>query len=239
MFFQHTVNPTGLMVIAILTLFLGGCSTVEGLQYQDPFENTNRSIHGFNEGFDEAVLVPVSKAYVALTPDPVEKGVSNFFDNLGYPSVVINQLLQGKIGDAIEGVGRFGINSTVGVLGLFDVATDMGLEAKQEDFGQTFAAWGFGSGPYMVTPVLGGTTLRDGIGDIATIFTNPGFWINESGAPIGLFAGASIDTSARLLDERELIKGDSYLFLRDSYLQRRQFLIDDGAVVEDDPFLDD
>lgn len=229
-------KSTAFTVIAVL---LTGCSTVSDKQYLDPFENTNRGVHAFNEGFDEVVLTPVSKAYVAVTPDPVEKGVSNFFDNLGYPSVVLNQFLQGKVGDGFEGIGRFGINSTLGLFGLFDVATEMGLEAKQEDFGQTFAAWGFGSGPYVVSPFIGGTTLRDGIGNIATIFTNPGFWINESGAPLGLFAGATIDTSAQLLEERELVPGDSYLFLRDSYLQRRQFLIADGAVVEDDPFLDD
>lgn len=222
-----------------MALCAGGCSTIGEMQYQDPFESTNRDIHAFNEGVDKALLTPVSKAYVAVTPDPVEKGVSNFFDNLDYPSVVLNQLLQGKIGDGIEGLGRFGVNSTLGIFGLFDVATDMGLEAKEEDFGQTFEAWGFGSGPYVVAPVVGGTTLRQGIGNVAHIFTNPGFWINETGAPLGLFAADTIDTSARLLDERELVKGDSYLFIRDSYLQRRQFLITDGKIVEDDPFLDD
>ncbi|MEL6687594.1 MAG: VacJ family lipoprotein [Pseudomonadota bacterium] len=229
-------KSVALVLMAVLST---ACSTVSAKQYTDPFENTNRSVHAFNEGFDDAILTPVSKAYVAVTPDPLEKGVSNFFDNLGYPSVVINQFLQGKVGEGFEGIGRFGINSTLGLFGLFDVASDLGLEAKQEDFGQTFAAWGFGSGPYVVSPLIGGTTVRDGIGGIATIFTNPGTWIGESGAALSLFAGATIDTSAQLLDERELIPGDSYLFLRDSYMQRRQFLIADGAVVEDDPFLDD
>lgn len=234
-----TLFHSKLTALAVMALLFTACSTVSDKQYIDPFENTNRSIHAFNEGFDEVALTPLSKAYVAVTPDPVERSVSNFFDNLGYPSVVLNQFLQGKVEDGFEGIVRFGMNSTVGFFGLFDVATKAGLEAKQEDFGQTFAAWGLGSGPYVVSPLIGGTTLRDGIGNIATIFTNPGFWINESGAPLGLFAGATIDTSAQLLEERELIPGDSYLFLRDSYLQRRQFLITDGAVVEDDPFLDD
>ena len=119
-------KSTAFTVIAVL---LTGCSTVSDKQYLDPFENTNRGVHAFNEGFDEVVLTPVSKAYVAVTPDPVEKGVSNFFDNLGYPSVVLNQFLQGKVGDGFEGIGRFGINSTLGLFGLFDVATEMGLEA--------------------------------------------------------------------------------------------------------------
>lgn len=218
---------------------LSACSTVADKQYQDPYEKLNRQLHGFNEGIDAAILTPISKGYVAITPDPLEDGVSNFFDNLSYPTVVINQFLQGKVEDGFSGIGRIGVNSTLGVLGLFDVATGMGLPAKQEDFGQTFAKWGFGSGPYMVSPVLGGTTLRDGIGNIAAIFTNPGTWIGEAGASEGLFGGSVIDASAGLLEERALIQGDSYLFLRDGYMQRREFLINDGAVVEDDPFLDE
>lgn len=237
--FNTSLKMVGSAMLAAVTLMTTGCSTLSEAQYQDPFERTNRAVHGFNEGLDKAVLTPVTKGYLAITPDPIEKGVSNFFDNIGYPSIVVNQFLQGKVGDGLEGVGRIGVNSTLGVLGVFDVATDMGLEAKKEDFGQTFAKWGFGSGPYLVSPLMGGSTLRDGIGRTVTIVTNPGIWINEAGTPMALFAGTTLDTSARLLDERELIQGDSYLFLRDGYMQRRQFLISDGAVVEDDPFLDD
>ncbi len=219
-------------------LLLAGCSTLAEQQYQDPYEGLNRKIYNFNEGLDRAILNPVSRGYSHIAPDPVEKGVSNFFDNLFYPTVVLNQFLQGKIGDSFDGVFRFAINTTLGIGGLFDVASGLGLEAKEEDFGQTFAKWGFGSGPYIVVPVLGGFTLRDGFGGVAEIPTNPVFLL-EAEAQLALGVGSGIDESTQLLDARDLIKGDKYLFVRDAYVQRREFLINDGAIAEADPFLDE
>jgi phospholipid-binding lipoprotein MlaA len=208
-------------------------------QYQDPYEGFNRQVYSFNEGLDKVILKPVAQGYTAVAPEPVEQGVGNFFDNLAYPTTIINQFLQGKVGDGFTGLARFGFNSTLGIAGIFDVATGMGLERQREDFGQTFAKWGFGSGPYIVVPVMGGMTLRDGIGNVAAIPTTPDYWLEDDDARLGLTVGRIIDTSASLLDERELITGDRYLFVRDTYMQRRQFQITDGAQTGDDPFLDE
>ena len=230
-------------VIALIiagSFLLTACATNPSQQYQDPFEKTNRKIYGFNEGVDKVILKPAGQAYAYVTPDIVEEGVGNFFDNLSYPNVFVNQFLQGKVQQGLSGLGRFGVNSTVGIGGIFDVASGIGLQAEEEDFGQTLATWGVGTGPYLTMPILGGTTLRDGVGQIAALPLLPQNWVGNGGnLVIGLAAGSAVETSASLLDERELITGDRYLFVRDAYLQRRQFLVSDGVQEEEDPFLDD
>lgn len=231
---------TGLFLAILAALVASGCATTERQDYSDPFEPLNRQTHKFNEAVDKAVLIPVSKGYKTVTPDPVEQGVGNFFDNLTYPTVFTNQLLQGKFADAFDGFFRFGVNSTFGVAGIFDVASPvMGLEKQNEDFGQTMARWGVPSGPYIVVPVRGGVTLRDGVGGAMAIPLEPTTYFNEPDLELGLRTLSVIDTSAGLLEAREMVSRDSYLFLRDAYFQRREFQINDGAVLEDDPFLDD
>lgn len=227
------------LAMAVAIMAAVSCSSVPEDQYQDPFEPLNRQVFRLNDGVDQVVIVPVTKVYTSITPDPVETGVSNFFDNLNEPVVATNQLLQGKPVASFESVGRFGINSTVGILGLFDVASAIGVEAGNEDFGQTFAKWGFGSGPYIVLPLFGGSTLREGIGRAAAAPASPVFWLEDDQARLAFQGGQFLDASGRLLEERDLIRGDRYLFVRDAYFQRREFLITDGKATEEDPFLDD
>ncbi|MEP1230888.1 MAG: VacJ family lipoprotein [Litorimonas sp.] len=220
--------------------FLTGCATNPNQQFQDPFEKTNRQIYKFNEGVDKVILKPSGQAYAYIMPDILEEGVGNFFDNLSYPNTVINQFLQGKAGEGFVGLGRFGLNSTLGIGGIFDVASGIGLKEDKEDFGQTLSAWGVGTGPYIVAPIIGGVTLRDGVGQVAALPLLPQNWVgNGQNLVIGLAAGSAVETSASLLEARKLVTGDKYLFTRDAYLQRRQFLISDGVQDEEDPFLDD
>lgn len=201
---------------------------------RDKFEGFNRAMFAFNDTLDRWVLKPVAKGYVYIAPEPVEIGVKNFFSNLGEISNVFNDVLQWKWKTAGVDTGRFLINSTVGILGFFDVAQHMGLEENDgEDFGQTLAKWGVGEGSYLVLPFLGPTTLRDGFGKPIDIFTNPVTYVEPSRTAMGLTATDLIQTRAQLLDVEDLIQGDKYVMIRSVYLQRRDFLNNDG-VVEDD-----
>jgi phospholipid-binding lipoprotein MlaA len=211
-----------------------GCATVEN---PDPFEGMNRKVMVFNDGADRMVLKPLAKGYINVTSEPVRHSVSNFYDNFTYPITIINQFLQGKVRLGFSDLGRFLVNTTAGVLGLFDVGTKMGLDHHDEDFGQTFGVWGVDSGAYFVIPLWGPATTRSGVGDIASYFTNPAQLIEDDYIRYGLFAGWAIQTRASLLETEELIIGDRYLFIRDAFLQRREFLVNDGEI-ENDPFLD-
>ena len=195
--------------IAAGGFLLTACATSTSQQYQDPLENTNRQIHAFNEGVDKAILKPAGQAYDYVLPDVLQEGVGNFFDNLNYPNVVVNQFLQGKMLQGLAGLGRIGLNTTVGIGGIFDVATGAGLKAEQEDFGQTLAVWGVGSGPYLTVPLLGGATLRDGVGQIAALPLRPQNWVGGGGnLRLGLTAGGAVESSASLLEARKLVTGD-------------------------------
>lgn len=235
----HKIISKNTLLTVAAAVLIAGCSTAPEKQYQDPLEGFNRKVYGFNEVVDKYVLKPVAQGYKFVTPDPVEERVHNFFVNLLYPTVFINSFLQGKHDEGFQGLNRFVFNSTLGLGGIHDVASDMGLKPTEEDFGQTFAKWGFGSGPYIVVPILGGYTMRDGIGDIAALPTNPGYWVQDSDVKLGLMIGVTVDRSAQLLEARKLVNGDKYLFVRDAYLQRRRHLIADGEAPEEDPFLND
>lgn len=240
MFFQKVniicLHLTGVLFIAAT---LSACSTAPEKQYQDPFEDVNRKVHAFNEGFDEFLLVPATKGYKAVTPRPVELGLRNAFSNLFYPRVFISHFLQGEGGKGLEGMTRFIMNSTFGLAGLIDISTDMGLEKQQDDFGQVFARWGFGSGPYIVAPIFGSYTMRQGLGDIAATPTNPTYYINDDTLKWAIRGGIILDRSAQILEERKLVRGDKYLFMRDAYLQQRKYLIEGAPKGGKDPFLDD
>ena len=205
---------------------------------QDPYESFNRSVYKFNRGLDKAVLKPVAQGYKAITPDPVEKGISNFFANLGEIGNIVNNLLQFKLLDASSDTGRFLINSTLGLGGLFDPATAMGLEASDEDFGQTLAVWGLDSGPYLMLPILGPTTLRGVAGLPADNYLNPIRYLEDESARLGLRGIHQIDRRAQLLDFEEQLESaiDEYSFVRDIYLQNRNFKVHDGDIPLDDEF---
>ncbi len=222
-----------------LLMALGGCATTGGYGdlSGDPLQGVNRKVQAFNDGADKVILKPLAQGYKAVAPDPLEKGVSNFFLNLRTPWVAINQLLQGKPKLAGADTGRFLLNTIGGIGGLFDVASDVGLEMHREDFGQTLAVWGVPSGPYTVVPFFGPSTPADGFGDFIDTLAYLPYFLQDGEVRVGLLAGDILQTRAKFIDTEALLRGDRYLFMRDAYLQRREFLINDGEV-EEDPFLD-
>ncbi|MEE8321286.1 MAG: VacJ family lipoprotein [Gammaproteobacteria bacterium] len=219
-------------VIAILTI-IPGCATTGVTDSRDPFEGFNRGVYKFNQAVDNALFTPLGKAYNAVTPKVVNKGVSNFFSNLGDIAVVANDLMQFKPGQAVSDAARFIFNSTIGLLGVFDVSTGMGLPKHNEDFGQTLAHWGVGSGPYLMFPLFGPTTLRDATSlAVDKGFLNPVFYVDNTAARAGLLTLNYVDfkadllTADRLLEEAAL---DKYEFIKSAYFEKRANLINDGA----------
>ncbi len=199
----------------------------------DPWENFNRKMFSFNDTLDRWTFKPVAEGYKKVTPEIVQTGVHNAFLNVGDGVNLLNNLLQGKLVDAGSDTGRILFNTTLGIGGLFDVATWMGLPRHQEDFGQTLAVWGLGSGPYLVLPFFGPMTVRDGVGQVPDMFAQPYVYINSTAISAGAFAAQVIDTRADLLSKEKLITGDRYVFVRNAYLQNREFLAKDGKVVDD------
>jgi len=200
----------------------------------DSFAGFNRAMFSFNMTLDRWVLKPVAIGYTKVAPEPVESGVDNFFSNLRELRNVINDILQWKWRQAGNDSGRFLLNSTLGVAGLFDVASKAGLpESDGEDFGQTLAVWGVPQGPYLVVPFLGPYTVTSAAG-VPVDWTMHPLWYVDNRTVAWSAAGVDmIHTRSELLDSEELISGDKYIFIRDAYLQRRNYLINDG-VVEDD-----
>ncbi len=211
---------------------------MSGVAQVNAGEAANRGVHGVNDRADRAFLRPVAKAYTKIFPGFVRRAVHNVLLNLGTPSVAVNQLLQGKPNEALSDSGRFLVNSSVGVLGIFDPATKLGIEEHTEDFGQTLAVWGVPSGPYMVVPLWGPGYLRHAFGMVVEFFASPLRLISPARDRYIAYGVAIIDRRARLIGPDELIAGDNYLFVREAYQQRREYLILDGAVQED-PFMMD
>jgi phospholipid-binding lipoprotein MlaA len=226
-----------LMVIGLCTACAGRGSTQKN---PDPLEPINRPIYKFNEGFDRWLLRPVAKGYDFITPGPIQTGLSNFFDNLTYPVTIVNSVLQGKFRQGFADTGRFLMNSTLGLGGFLDPATDAGLVEHREDFGQTFAKWGIPAGPYIVIPLLGPSNFRDGVGIIANLQVNPLIQYDNSSVRDKLVLLWAIETRASLLavDEQITEAFDPYLFIRDAYNQNREYLIHDGNPPEDESFDD-
>lgn len=225
-------------------LLLAGCATLpEGSERsdKDPWEGYNRAVYRFNDAIDEAVLRPAAQGYRAITPDPVEHGISNFFSNLGYPVVILNQFLQGDFADGARDTGRFLLNSVIGLGGIFDPASSLGLESHNEDFGQTLAVWGVPSGPFLMLPFLGPSTVRDGVGTYADAQVNPLYRKIERPERYWLIGLQVIDLRAQLLDVDSQLKNayDPYAFMRDAYLQRREYLVNDGSLPQDQDYYDD
>lgn len=215
---------------------MAGCATTqqtERVAKIDPFESMNRAVFTFNENADEYVIKPVAEAYQFVLPEFVRTGVTNFFSNIGDIFVAVNNLLQGKPDNAANDIGRFLVNSTIGILGLFDVATDAGLEKNKEDFGQTLGVWGVPSGPYVVLPLFGPSSIRDTAGlvvDIKTDFILNGNQLNQD-QKVGSTVLRIVNQRANSLNAAQLLEDaafDKYSFLRDSYLQRRRNQVYDG-----------
>lgn len=232
------------------TAFLQACATVDGKgDPNDPLEGFNRAMYSFNDGVDRYVLKPVAKGYNAVTPAPVQKGVSNFFSNLDDVVVIVNDLLQFKFKRAAKDTGRLLVNSTLGLFGLIDWASDMGLEKNNEDFGQTLGYWGVPEGPYLVLPFLGPSTVRDTGGlYVDTDYLDPIYNELHEGWPPpsrentdavwGMTILKTVDTRAKLLKAEKIMDQaalDPYIFLREAYLQRRKNLVYDGNPPVEEP----
>ena len=235
-FTNHPMTTKSLLLSsALIVALLSGCASTNAPP-ADPLEGLNRGTYAFNDAMDRAVLKPVAKGYQTIIPQFVRSGVSNAFMNLGEAATAFNSLLQGKAGDAASDAGRFLVNSTLGVLGLFDVATPMGLERHNEDFGQTLGKWGVGSGPYLVIPLMGPSTLRDAGGRAVDSQLGWSRQVDHIPTRNSAFAVEIIDVRANLLgagdalDEAAL---DKYQFLRDAYLQRRLRAVYDGKAPQD------
>lgn len=219
-----------LVSVSMLMTLLGGCATTGNPR--DPLEPMNRAIYSFNDGVDQAIFKPVAEAYRAVLPSFVRTGVSNFFANINDISIALNNLLQGKPADAISDVGRIAVNTTAGILGVFDVATELGLEKHNEDFGQTLGHWGVGDGPFLMLPLLGPSNLRDTVGLVADFKLDPITYVDPSRDRNILWGSRSVSQRARLLDASKILDTaalDPYDFLRDAYLQRRRSLVHDGS----------
>lgn len=201
----------------------------------DPWEPVNRAVFRFNDTLDTYALKPVAKGYDRVMPQFLNDGISNVFNNLGEPKNLVNNVLQGKIDDAGVDLARFLMNTTVGVVGIFDVATSMGLQRNDEDFGQTLGAWGVKSGPYVMLPLLGPSTVRDtggfaieGLADYS--YRGQMDHVPSRNTAIGVDI---VDTRAGLLSQERLIRGDKYRFIRNAWLQNREFKVMDGQVEDE------
>lgn len=216
-------------LLSLLLSFLLLCGGLQPAvaQTSDPWQGFNQRIHTFNSVLDEAVLRPVATVYDTMVPRVVRQGIGNFFSNIDDINVFVNDLLQLKFKDAASDSGRFLINTTVGLGGVIDVASPLGLQKNEEDFGQTFGRWSVAPGPYVVLPFLGPSTLRDSFGRVLDTMFDP-LQYSEDSARATLWTLDQLDSRASVLSMQDLISGDEYLFMRDAYLQRRRYLVSDG-----------
>ena len=225
------------IIFLLLVLTMTGCAST-GSNPSDPWEGWNRKVYSFNKALDSAVAKPVTLGYKAVTPDVVETGVSNLFSNLGDVPNFLNNLLQGKPTDSMSDLARFIINSTIGVVGLWDPASSMGLQKHDEDFGQTLATWGVGDGPYVMLPLIGPSTLRDTAAfpiDSETDLVNQ---IDHIPTRNQVKILELLDTRSALIPLEEQLESatDEYAFVRDVWLQNRKYKIFDGDIPLDDDF---
>lgn len=227
-------------LLALAALMLAGCATLPSGKPdpRDPLERINRASFAFNDAIDKAVAKPVAKAYVKVMPRFVRTGVSNVFNNLNTIGTVVNDVLQGKVRQAGRDSARFLLNSTFGLGGLFDPASAAGLEFNDEDFGQTFGKWGMEPGPYLMLPLLGPSTFRDTFGKLVDQFTYPVTYLEDDSTRLIIRGVSLLDTRAELLDLDEQIDRsyDRYAFIRNAWLQRREFQVTDGNI--EDPSLE-
>ncbi len=237
---SRTCRGIKLLALLVLPLVLAGCATLghgqqsdsaDGSPY-DPFEPYNRAVFTFNEEFDRYLLKPVAVGYVDVLPSPVRSGVTRFFNNLLEPTVIVNDLLQGKLVRTASDTGRFVINSTIGLAGLFDPARHFGLRPHQADFGMTLGVWGVPPGPYIVWPILGPSDLRDSIGLVPDYYTYPVNYLSSGKTRWGLRVFDAVNTRANLLGAGTILEQAAgpnlYSFVRDAYLQQRLNLIYNG-----------
>ncbi len=241
---EGTILPA--LLLASLALVAAGCVGLDAAtstEAYDPFEPVNRAVYRVNDIGDRYLLRPLAVGYTRGVPPQLRAGLRNVFSNLLYPVTIVNALLQGKFGQVGQDSGRFLLNSTVGLGGLFDPATRVGLTENDEDFDQTLAVWGVAQGPYLVIPLLGPRTTRHAFGDVADSPLTPFLSISDGDVSVtlGLWVINQVDGRSRLLDaDQQVFEAfDPYLFVRDAYFQNRRYRALDGNVPEDDSYLDE
>lgn len=242
---RGALAPARTLAILSLLALAAGCASAPGrTRGDDPWQGFNRGVYKFNDTLDRAALKPVAKGYKKITPGWMRSGIGNFFANLEYPTTIVNDFLQGKVGAGFKDTGRFLLNSTLGVGGLLDVATPVGLQANDEDFGQTLAVWGVGSGPFVNLPFFGPSSLRDAPSKIVDHFTQPLTYIDDvqTETKWGLRGLELVHDRAELLSLDATLQRtfDQYAFVRDAWVQKREFEIYDGnpppETLEDESF---
>jgi phospholipid-binding lipoprotein MlaA len=215
------------IIVTVICIWL---SSAHQANAHDEYEAFNRNVESLNSTVDKTVVRPVTEGYVSVTPNPVRNAVSNFVNNLAEPVTIINDLLQGKVTQSIQDSARFIFNSTFGLFGLIDIATPMGLQAHEEDFGQTFAVWGWTDSDYLNLPLLGPSSVRDATGKpLSLMMTNYGI-------PFTLAKVLSVREKIMPIDPMLDAAPDRYIFIRDAYQQQRRYLIRDGQSVSNDTF---
>lgn len=217
--------------LALVLLLATGCASIGEGDPRDPFEPFNRGVYRFNEVVDENLAKPVASAYRDFVHEEIRGRVRNFFSNLGDLWIGANDVLQGKFFDGFESGMRFVFNSTLGLFGLHDVASEMGIEKRNEDFGQTLGRWGVGEGPYLVLPILSSSTVRDAFGTGVDMWVDPLGEFQPNRTRNASIALRLVNTRADLLDASRILEQaalDKYVFQRDAYLQRRRSLVYDG-----------
>ena len=217
--------------IGLGMLLLSACATTNALDERDPWEGFNRGVYSFNQTMDDMIFNPVGRVYNAITPEIIDNGVTNFFANIGQLSVIANDLLQFKFDQTVNDTVRLFLNSTIGLLGFFDVSSSAGLHSSKEDFGQTLAYWGAGPGPYLIVPFFGPATVRDAAGFAVdrSVFS-PIFYIDNDTTESGLLSMNYIDFKSDLLSTRDLIGEaalDKYEFIKNAYFEKRASQIND------------
>jgi phospholipid-binding lipoprotein MlaA len=234
-----------LIGVILLSIVLAGCAGTQSRNTDpenDPWEGFNRKIFAFNDGLDK-VARPIAVGYDKIMPDPFQRGVGNFFRNLDSPVTYISQVLQGKFGESINTIGRFLVNSTVGVLGFFDVATKWDMPFYNEDLGQTLATWGYQDSSYLVLPFFGPSTFRDGVGRLTDSYIHPVGRAIHGRNEWGMWIVRGIDLRARYLDQDAEFKEayDPYVLMRDIWVQNREYQIYDGdpPILDYDMYLED
>lgn len=220
-----------LLAAAIVLLTAAGCASTDAAKTNgDPYENLNRKFYTFNDTLDKHFIEPVAKKYAQYTPNPVRNSITNFFDNSGYLNTIANDLLQGKMVQSAQDSGRFLVNSTIGIGGLFDPATSMGLKQHNEDLGQTFGKWGAKEGAYLMLPLMGPSSLRDAGSPVMDMFLNPlTYFASVVTIPAGVVS--AVNARANLLDAtriRDQAALDPYTFVREAWRQQREYDIYDG-----------
>ena len=230
---HRSLRSRNLSATLAACVLIAGCASVPPdsvTQTQDPWQGMNRKIYAFNDALDKHVARPVARTYVRVVPGPTRNGIHNAVTNLDEPVTAVNDVLQGKLGQGLQDLGRFVINSTIGLLGWFDVAKHVGLPHHDEDLGQTLAHWHVGSGPYVVLPFFGPSTVRDAFGRAGDIYADPPRdwlpprWRNAE------YVVDAIDTRVSLMGANQALDSayDPYVFMRDAYIQNRRYKIYDG-----------